>query len=174
MPILAALAFVFALAFAYRAGQNAGQALWLPVVLMVLAVGALGLYLWHRRALDHIRHLHLEHLSDGRWTQVSKFQVWPKRCIDCAFRVHTWREASAHDDAYTSPCAAMRERRLELEAAQAAGIEAPEPAPEAILEPGRPPGSDWKVSVVDTGDTSESGQEALTESPTEAIEAPVE
>lgn len=166
MPVVLVLAAVFALAFAYKAGESAGQALWLPVVLALLLFGALALYLWHRRALDHIRHLHLEHMSDGRWTQVNKFQKYPKRCIDCGYRAHTWREASVHDNPYTSPCAAMRERRLELEAGDAAGIEL-EPAP------GTRPGSGWKAEAVPSDREQEAPAEVLPGHPEHVLEPPV-
>lgn len=166
MPILGALALVFAVAFVLSAGQSAGHALWLPVVIVVLCFAALALWLWHRRALDHIRHLHLEHLSDGRWTQVSKFQAYPKRCVDCAHRAHTWREASAHDNPYTSPCAAMRERRLELEASEDAGHEL---AP----DPGTRPGSGWKAEAMPNEREQEPPTEVLPGRPEHVLEPPV-
>jgi hypothetical protein len=157
VPILAALAAAFVVAFLVTAGQAAGHALWLPVVLGVLGFGCLALWLWHRRALAELRHLHLEHHSDGRWTMVTKFQPYPKRCDDCAFRAHTWREASTHDNPRTSPCMAMRNYRIAVETG------------ELVTDAMAGAGAGWLVEAF-AADTAEQEPEPVEPGQREAIE----
>jgi hypothetical protein len=130
VPIVAALAAVFVVAFLVTAGEAAGHALWLPIVLAVLAAAVLGAWLWHRREVERIHHLHHDQLT--HWLRVEKFRPWPKWCQRCGYRVHTWRELSAHDS-NTSPCALLDQYQASLEGREA----------------GLPPGMGWKVADVE-------------------------
>jgi hypothetical protein len=116
VPIVIAIAAVFATAAAWQMGMAAGHALWLWAVLAVILAGLACLWAWHRRQLAQIHELYAVEL--GRWNRQGWHAPWPKWCQDCGLPVHGWDAARAHDDPDTSPCARYLAHRMELDRAE--------------------------------------------------------
>lgn len=93
-----------------QAGAQIGRALWLWVVLGLLAFIALAIYLWTRRELHRIHELY--HVELGSWARDSWLRDWPKYCLHCGQQANHWKAVRAHDD---SPC--YRQRRADEQAA---------------------------------------------------------
>jgi len=134
VPLVVGLALAFVLAFLYNAGAAAGHALWLPVVLGVLAFLALAHWTWHRRALAELQHR--EANLRGHWHQLEKLRAWPKWCDYCGVTVYNYKQVNAHDS-ITSPCVWLADLRAAEDAA-----ELDEPA--TLNEQ---PGMNWKVDA---------------------------
>lgn len=115
MPIVLAIVGLFVGAFVLNAGDAAGHALWLPVVLGGLAFATLALWWWHRRALAHLNQLHL--VVIGRYANVHAYRPWPKYCLDCGQEMSSSRQCVAHDDPESSPCMKLRVANEAVDAA---------------------------------------------------------
>jgi hypothetical protein len=132
VPVILAIVGLIVGAAALQVGQEAGRALWLPVVLAALAFvgggGGLALVLWHRRRMGEIHELYAVEI--GRWRRVSRFAPWPKACRDCGQPAHDWKSTRAHDDEETSPCMV---HLLAREAADRAPLDDDEPQYSATM-----------------------------------------
>jgi hypothetical protein len=142
VPVVACIVAVMLVFFAYRVGVNAGNALWLPVVLAAIGAIALALHLWHRRQLHRIHELYSVEL--GNYYRMSMVRDWPKYCGQCGVSVHSWKQVRAHDNEITSPCMRLRhyldslERPAESLPMEGFTAEVLGPPPQQQAEPWRP------------------------------------
>lgn len=91
---------------------------------VALIVCALALALHHRRKLAELREMHVDQ-GFGQFRPINYGLRWPKRCTYCHQRVHSWKEAGAHQDPKVSSCAVLIERNeAELAATERAQAEA--------------------------------------------------
>lgn len=80
---------------------------WLMLGLVLLALGFVGINYWFHL---HVLKLRAEYLLAGSWQRViSKHEIWC--CPYCAMPCYSWGLVLLHQNAETSPCAAMTAER---------------------------------------------------------------